>query len=477
MSDYPLIIIGGGLSGLAAGIRFARFGQKVLILEKHSKPGGLNSYYTRQGRLFETGLHAITNYAGPEEKHAPLNRLFRQLKLSRQQFPIHQQLCSEVVFPGRASLSFSNSFDRLLEEIRDKFPRAIDRFLQLVMEIKELDAFRPQPRMPTRARLLAALDDELLVELLLCPLMFYGASEEHDMDFTQFAIMFRAIFLEGMFRPAGTIKDFLELLISQYKTFGGELRLRAPVLEIMQVSEQNGRRVHGVRLASVEVVTCDVLLSTIGHPETLALIPAPPNGATENTAALAGRVSFIESIALLPRAACGHIRNDRTIIFYNLAEKFFYGRPEEAVDLASGVICFPDNFQGLPTTDTIQIRVTHLANYDLWKKTADKQEAYRQLKEEWIKRSRQTVGKIIGNYPENVVYEDSFTPLTIERFTARSQGAVYGSPRKIKDGRTPYENLFIAGTDQGFLGIVGSMLSGVSIVNQCILQGQDSTRN
>jgi all-trans-retinol 13,14-reductase len=47
---------------------------------------------------------------------------------------------------------------------------------------------------------------------------------------------------------------------------------------------------------------------------------------------------------------------------------------------------------------------------------------------------------------------------------------VYGSPIKQKDGRTPYANLFIAGTDQGYLGIVGAMLSGVTIVNQHLLQ-------
>ena len=41
MSDYDQVIIGGGLSGLAAGIRLARFGSKVLILEKHAFPGVL----------------------------------------------------------------------------------------------------------------------------------------------------------------------------------------------------------------------------------------------------------------------------------------------------------------------------------------------------------------------------------------------------------------------------------------------------
>jgi phytoene dehydrogenase-like protein len=58
-----------------------------------------------------------------------------------------------------------------------------------------------------------------------------------------------------------------------------------------------------------------------------------------------------------------------------------------------------------------------------------------------------------------------FTPKTIKRFTGHLNGAVYGSPLKIKNGKTPVENLFICGTDQGFMGIVGAMLSGISMAN------------
>ena len=58
MADYQLVIIGAGLSGLAAGIRVARFGTKTLIVEQHHRAGGLNSWYTFHGHLLETGLHA-----------------------------------------------------------------------------------------------------------------------------------------------------------------------------------------------------------------------------------------------------------------------------------------------------------------------------------------------------------------------------------------------------------------------------------
>ena len=53
-----LLVIGGGLSGLAAAIRAARFHPDVLLVEKHSRLGGLNSYFYRNDTLFETGLHA-----------------------------------------------------------------------------------------------------------------------------------------------------------------------------------------------------------------------------------------------------------------------------------------------------------------------------------------------------------------------------------------------------------------------------------
>ena len=102
MADYQLIIIGGGLSGIAAGIRAARFGGKTLILEQHALPGGLNSYYIRHGHLLETGLHAMTNCAAAGDKHATLNRLFRQLHLSRKLFVLQDQIGSEILFCGRS---------------------------------------------------------------------------------------------------------------------------------------------------------------------------------------------------------------------------------------------------------------------------------------------------------------------------------------------------------------------------------------
>jgi phytoene dehydrogenase-like protein len=68
------------------------------------------------------------------------------------------------------------------------------------------------------------------------------------------------------------------------------------------------------------------------------------------------------------------------------------------------------------------------------------------------------------------VTTDMFTPRTITKFTGHLNGAIYGAPVKNRQGRTALSNLYLCGTDQGFLGIVGAMLSGISMANYHILQ-------
>ena len=78
---YDTLIIGAGMSGLAAGIRLAQFDRRVLIVERHSLWGGLNSFYKLKGRIFDSGLHALTNFVPKGTPGVPLTRLLRQLRI------------------------------------------------------------------------------------------------------------------------------------------------------------------------------------------------------------------------------------------------------------------------------------------------------------------------------------------------------------------------------------------------------------
>jgi phytoene dehydrogenase-like protein len=79
--------------------------------------------------------------------------------------------------------------------------------------------------------------------------------------------------------------------------------------------------------------------------------------------------------------------------------------------------------------------------------------------------------RFIPDFRRNVIDTDIFTPKTIQRFTSHDNGAVYGAPEKRLDGTTHLKNLFLCGTDQGFVGIVGAIVSGISMANRhCLAQ-------
>jgi phytoene dehydrogenase-like protein len=453
------VVIGGGLSGLAAAIRLARFNDNVLLLEKHSRLGGLNSYYYRDSRLLETGLHAITNYAAPGIRQAPFNRLLRQLKLSRQDIGSHEQVGSEIRFPG-CRLRFSNDFSELLESVENTFGSAVDDFSRFVSVLDGVDPFLPTPFQSTRSIMAEHLREPLLREMLLCPMCYYGSSIEDDVDFNQFVILFRAIFQEGLFRPRGSIKQLLDLLVDHFHRFGGKIKSKSGVSAI----HTSGDRVVELELDDGQNLTCDQVISTIGHAETLQLL-----GAIEKPTETR-RLGFLESIFVVDEHGAALLPDDITCLFYNDSDRFRFRRPADPVDFSSGVVSLPKNFRHLDnTTQEGEIRSTHLANYERWRACADQQDAYRALKKWSAATSQQRVAKMVGDFAEHIVFQDSFTPVTIERFTGKKEGAIYGSPIKATDGRIGYANLFLAGTDQGYLGIVGSMLSGVTVVNRHLL--------
>jgi phytoene dehydrogenase-like protein len=471
-SHYDVAILGAGMSGLAAGIRLAHFGKKVCIFERHNAVGGLNGFYSIAGRKFDVGLHAVTNYVRPGIKGTPLGKLLRQLRIDREEFALCEQRRSRVAFgpQGEISLGFTNDFAVLESEVAARFPGQIDGFRRLVALVRTHDdvALDVTPR-SARAMLREFLTDPLLEDMLMCPLMYYGSSQPGDMEFGQFVIMFKAVFLEGFARPLEGVRVILRVLLEKYRQAGGERRMKCGVSRIMT----RGDRVAALLLDSGEEITAEHVISSIGRSETEALIECDrSNGPDRKEGSV--RLSFVETISILDRQPAEMGWDRDTIVFFNDSYRFDYNRPKEAVDLRSGVICFPNNFQ-YPEGQYLQegiLRVTCLANFDAWERLSP--EGYREAKARWFAAMQRSATRFVPRptvpvMEDIVVTTDMFTPLTVRRFTGHKEGAIYGAPEKIRTGKTEYSNLYLCGTDQGFLGIIGAMLSGISMANYHIL--------
>lgn len=456
---YDTIIIGAGMSGLAAGIRLAYFDQRVCILERHNTIGGLNSFYRLRGRDYDVGLHAVTNFSPKGAKKGPLARLLRQLRFSWDDFCLSPQVESAIAFPS-VQLRFSNDLELLKSEIARAFPSQVQNFERLLASIVDYDDLTPEIfAASARRKVVEIISEPLLVEMLFCPLMWYGNARENDMDFGQFCIMFRSIFLEGLSRPFAGVRLILKNLVKKFRSLGGELKLRRGV---SRIKVEDGR-VAGVVLDDGAEIEGRRVLSSAGLVETLRLC----DDITSVDDLQPGRMSFLESVSVL-NCQPSEIGHRQTIVFYNDHDKFDWRVPNgEMCDLRTGVICSPNNFAYAGDEEHLPdgvIRVTSIASYDRWKSLPAGQ--YNLEKLRWYDRLAASAVRFMPDFRPYTIDTDVFSPTTIHRFTWHENGAVYGAPEKRIDGTTHLKNLFLCGTDQGYVGIVGSIISGIAMANR-----------
>jgi len=70
-----IIVIGGGIAGLSAGVYAQKCGFDVTILESHSVAGGNCTAWKRGGYLFEGGMH----WLGGSTKNEAINKAWRYI--------------------------------------------------------------------------------------------------------------------------------------------------------------------------------------------------------------------------------------------------------------------------------------------------------------------------------------------------------------------------------------------------------------
>lgn len=449
-SHYDVAIVGGGLSGLAAGIRCAQFFKRVAIVEAHSKLGGLNSYYHKQSRehLFSNGLHTVTNF-NPTSRRWGLPLVLRNLGLSLDEVALYPANHPSRITTPEASLVFDNDPHTLEQSIAAAFPSDIDGYRQFVAAALEESTRAAASLDDAFAFLARYVQSSALRTAIALPVLSYGGYREETIDSRTFAILFRSLLLEGCGSPVD-MRTFVETLQRRYEALGGQLLRRTAVARIVV----DGARATSLELADGNVITAERVLSSAGLVETGRLCGAEWGRA--------GTISVYQWIGAYnrPLEAIG-VRD--TLHFVSRAPRFAWkipgGRPfTDVLTYSAG-----DNY-AFPTPGKAHLKISCFSRADEWRELTDEQyEAQkRRYRDELLAISEEYYPGLRESAP---VVEDTFTPLTVEHYTRHPGGTIYGGVEKTFDGRTPVANLFIIGNDQGGMGIIGSMTSGIVVTN------------
>ena len=131
--SYDLIIVGGGVAGLATGALAARRGLRPLVLEQGEAPGGACATLARGGYHFDTGAGLLWGF----EEGGSIRAVLKELGVSLDAPPLDPGF--QVAHP-RHRLGMYRHEDRFWREIRREFPEGLDALRALLAELGDLDA-------------------------------------------------------------------------------------------------------------------------------------------------------------------------------------------------------------------------------------------------------------------------------------------------------------------------------------------------
>lgn len=122
-----LIIIGAGISGLAAGVYAQRAGYDTAIYEKNAVPGGECMGWDRKGYHIDGCIHWLTG-TSPND---PLNKVWREVGALSDDVEIYQSESFNVIEADGRTVHLYKDFDRLKAHLLDISPEDKDALEEL----------------------------------------------------------------------------------------------------------------------------------------------------------------------------------------------------------------------------------------------------------------------------------------------------------------------------------------------------------
>lgn len=130
-NTFDAIIIGAGLGGLSGAATLAKYGKKVLVIEKHDKVGGYATSFTREDYKFDASLHNI----GPI--YGPLKEIFDDLGLLEKIKYIPFDNFQRIIFPDH-NINIPKGIDNFIKILIEYFPEEKDGINSIFDEMKHI---------------------------------------------------------------------------------------------------------------------------------------------------------------------------------------------------------------------------------------------------------------------------------------------------------------------------------------------------
>ncbi|MFQ6033264.1 MAG: phytoene desaturase family protein [Candidatus Bipolaricaulia bacterium] len=465
--EYDVIVIGGGLGGLACGALTANAGLSTALIEQGHQVGGYATDFRRDGFLFDSAVHLIGRCAPGGSIYNLLERLGIADRVGFLRVePLHR-----YIFPEH-DLRVPSDLKEYQELLEGHFPKErIGKLFEAMAGLAKEAAragrgLRPQElaTLPLKHPLLfkyhnkplqSFLDDytrdKKLQAIFTASWGYYGLPPER-LATLYFVGGWYSYHAQGGFVIKGGAQVLSDALADAMKTQGGEVLLKTRVKRIIL----EGGRAAGVELADGAPLKARYVVSNASAPQTyLELI-----GREHLSKDLIEQLESWELSASAFQLYLG-VELDLKVPDYTLFITDTYDHSVAYRDLMEA----EPGFLGYSATIYTNVEperapaghhVIHLitlASYGPWRAALDSsEEAYREMKAHWAERLLERAEVIFPGLKAGIRVQEVATPLTMERYTLNTKGAIYGWAQTVEQSglrrpqvKSPIPGLYQAG--------------------------------
>jgi phytoene dehydrogenase-like protein len=408
---YDVIVIGAGLAGMTAANLLARAGRSVLLVEQHSKLGGLATWFRRPGgHIFDVSLHGFP--AGMikscrrywTEEIADSIVQLKHIRFDNPQFALETPYDRE-------------DFTRLLTRRFGVAPPTVEAFFRAARAMNQFD----DPRLTTGQffeRFFPGRTD--VVRLLMEPITYANGSTLEDPALS-YGIVFSNFMSQGVFTFQGGSDRLIRLMRKEMKRRGIDICVGRAAEKIAL----ENRRVAGVTLAG-RTIPCRAVVSNANLLGTIFQLAGEENFDRDFLGqARAVRLNnsstqvylALKPHARLEEALCGDL------LFSSTAPEF---RTEWLLDRKATSRTFSFYYpRTRPGHDRCCVVASANARYEDW--SALPPEEYAARKRKLIAQTLAALAKYVPDVDALIDHAEAATPRTFERYTRHWCGASFGT--------------------------------------------------
>jgi phytoene dehydrogenase-like protein len=475
---YDVLIIGGGLGGLVSALILSKEGLRVVVLEQHHKAGGNLQTFTRDGCIFDTGMH----YLGSLREGQYLHRYFKYLelndKLNLRQLDLEG--FDTITFDGdEEEYQMSQSYAMFIDGLQQHFPEegkalsAYTRKIRSVIEqfplynISGTSSYHLNPSLLQECAagfIKSTIRNPRLQNILAGALSLYPGHADTTPLYVHACM--RDSLINSCWRPVDGSQQIADGLVKGIIKYGGEVMLSRRVKEIMT----DKGVASGVLLEDGERISAKRIISNVHPASTLQMI-----GEGEIKKFYRRRIMRMKNTMGVFTVYASLKENS----FPYLNKNYFHYTNNGVLDTTAKDQNWPENyyFYTPATSRNEKYAESIVVMADMgyqevkqWAGTKVNQrgEAYQAFKQE---RAETMLRKLEERWPginSKILKYYTSTPLSFMSYTATYEGSAYGVLKDCNDPlrsivlpNTKISNLYFTGQNLNLHGIMGVTAAAV----------------